>query len=87
MYVLQNFRLCTHTIIPGSYENEQSEDQRERKRTSGNLNYETERLEVVKNLSANAGDITDAVSIAGLGRSLGGAARQPTITGLDIRVQ
>ena len=61
--------------------------ERERKRTSGNLNYETERLEVVKNLSANAGDITDAVSIAGLGRSLGGEAWQPTITGLDIWVQ
>jgi len=45
------------------------------------------RFEVVKNLPANAGDTTDAVSIAGLGRSLGGEAWQPTITRLDIWVQ
>ena len=45
------------------------------------------RLEVVKTLPANAGDTTDAVPIARLGRSLGGEAWQPTITGLDIWVQ
>ena len=33
---------------------------------------------VVKNLSANAGDVRDMGSIPGLGRSLGGRAWQPT---------